>query len=551
VRVSIRISRLFALALVAGSSSLAFADRAADRVVILANSDDPDSVPIAEHYADVRGVPRKNLISLRMPVEETITWGQFVSQIWQPLEDELVRRGWVDAIPMDLVDLVGRRKYAIYGHHISALVVCRGVPLRISHDPSRFTEFKPITNRSEFRTNEGAVDSELSLLARTDYPINGFIPNPLYGKASVSDYVRQSVVLVGRLDGPTAADAFGLVDRAVLAETNGLLGRAYVDLGGPHPEGDAWLTTVSARIKELGFDQSVDREPALFPGTARFDAPVLYFGWYSNNIEGPFKLPGFFFPPGAIALHIHSFSARSMRLTDQAWTAPFVAHGVTATVGNVWEPYLQLTHRPDLLLEALSRGEMLGEAAYYALPALSWQGILVGDPLYRPFAVPLSAQLGRLKDLPPRLAGYAIARRMNLFDSAGLPEAAVRLGRTGMKSVPSLGLALCLAPRLAAAGHVDEAAKDLLAAAALPASAGADQWGLLHAAAEFLLAQNRPAAALEAYRRLLAVEALPPSVRASWLLDGQKAAVAAGDGAQASAWKAAIPATVDRILSGH
>lgn len=79
-----------------------------DRVVVVANSDAPDSVAIAEHYSDVRGVPRANVIALKMPTAETITWGEFVASIWQPLEDELVRRGWIDAIPMDLVDEVHR-----------------------------------------------------------------------------------------------------------------------------------------------------------------------------------------------------------------------------------------------------------------------------------------------------------------------------------------------------------------------------------------------------------------------------------------------------------
>ena len=86
-------------------------------------------------------------------------------------------------------------------------------------------------------------------------------------------------------------------------------------------------------------------------------------------------------------MHIHSYSATTLRNRDTGWSGPFVARGVTATVGNVFEPYLQLTHRPDLLLRALVRGATFGDAACYAQPALSWQVIAIGDPLYRPFAV--------------------------------------------------------------------------------------------------------------------------------------------------------------------
>ena len=85
----------------------------ADRVVIVANRDAPDSMAIAEHYAQVRKVPSANIIALHMPVAETISWREFVSTVWQPLEDVLVERGWIDAIKMELFDDVGRRKYAI------------------------------------------------------------------------------------------------------------------------------------------------------------------------------------------------------------------------------------------------------------------------------------------------------------------------------------------------------------------------------------------------------------------------------------------------------
>ena len=64
-----------------------------------------------------------------------------------------------------------------------------------------------------------------------------------------------------------------------------------------------------------------------------------------------------------------------------------MALGVTATLGTVFEPYLQFTHRPSLFLRALSRGKNFGDAVYYALPALSWQAVAIGDPLYRPFKV--------------------------------------------------------------------------------------------------------------------------------------------------------------------
>jgi uncharacterized protein (TIGR03790 family) len=515
-----------------------------DRVVIVANSDAADSVAIAEHYSDVRGVPRANVIALKMPTAETITWGEFVTSIWQPLESELVRRGWIDAIPMDLVDEVGRREYAISGHKIAALVVCRGVPLRIMHDPSRYRELRPLTDHAEFQTNAGAVDSELSLLAQTDYPINASVPNPLFGNLQPTDAERSQVVEVSRLDGPTAAAARGLVDLAIRAERTGLLGRAYVDIAGPHESGDRWLESTAVDIADLGYDVSVSRGPGTLPSTARFDAPALYFGWYDKDLNGPFALPGFRFPPGAIAVHIHSFSASTLRSSTEGWCGPLVARGVTATVGNVYEPYLEYLHRPDLLFEALARGDDLVDAAYFALPVLSWQSIVIGDPLYRPFAIPLSAQTSDLAKLPPQLAGYAVIRRMIALEAAGRPADAIEAGKEGMRQAPNLALGLALARVLEDSGVKDQAVW-WVTEAAQSAGATTGEWALIREAASFLALHGRPSEATDLYRKLFAIDAVPPALRSEWLEEARVTALDAGDPSQAAEWKEEMSRNVE------
>lgn len=521
----------------------------ADRVVVVANSNAADSVAIARHYAQVRGVPPGNVIAMGMPVTEVVTWREFVAGVWQPLEDELVRRGWIDAIAMDLFDDVGRRKYAISGHRIEALVVCRGVPLKISHDPALYRDFKPYTDHDEFRTNQGAVDSELSLLAETDYPINASIPNPLYRNLHPTGDDLSRVVKVSRLDGPTAADALGLVDLAVRAERTGLLGRAYVDIAGPHEVGDQWLNAVASQITELGFDLSVGHGPRTVPETARFDAPVLYFGWYAQDMNGPFLLPGFRFPPGAIAVHIHSFSASTLRSATEGWCGPLVSRGATATVGNVFEPYLEYTHHLDLLLSALVGGEDLVDAAYYSLPVLSWQSIVVGDPLYRPFAVTLSDQTKDISALPKQLAAYAVIRRMNLLDAVGRKGDAIDAGKAAMKTAPNLALALSLGRLLQASGNKEEAAWTV-ADAANAAGGSSENWELIREAAVFLGTSGRPAEALDIYRKLFLIEQVPPEMKSHWLVEAREVALSAGEIGQAAEWKDEISRAVEKSLGG-
>ena len=532
---------LFGLAAALAGAAPAVESTMAARVVILANADDPDSVRIARHYAEVRGVPIGNVVALSMPTAETITWREFVATIWRPLLAHLVAAGRIDAIAMEASDALGRPKYAPNGHDISALVVCRGVPLKVGHAPNLFVEHPPFTARSEFRTNAGAVDAELALLALPNYPINAFVPNPLFQNARPSGFEASQVVKVSRLDGPTAAQAMGLVERAVAAERSGIAGRAYIDLSAHDPVGNSWLEQAGRELGRVGFEPAVHREPTPLPVTARFDAPVLYFGWYAADVCGPFKLPGFAFPPGAVALHIHSYSAGSLRSAEHGWTGPLVARGVTATVGNVHEPYLQFTHRPDLLVRALVRGENWVTAGFYALEGLSWQGILIGDPLYRPFAVPLAEQLAEPTRLSPLLAGYAVLREMEVLDRAGNRASAVSLGIAAQRRGPNLAVGVKLAQWFL--GHGDaESAASALGFVTVRGTHPSTEWALAREAAQLLDSAGRTNRALEVWRNLLTDPALGVELREAWLADAIRVAVRARDETQVARWRTELEA---------
>jgi uncharacterized protein (TIGR03790 family) len=62
-------------------------------------------------------------------------------------------------------------------------------------------------------------------------------------------------------------------------------------------------------------------------------------------------------------------------------SADAIHEGATGASGNVYEPFLAACVRPDYLLPAYYRGRNLAESYYLAMPFLSWQGIVLGDPL--------------------------------------------------------------------------------------------------------------------------------------------------------------------------
>jgi uncharacterized protein (TIGR03790 family) len=118
-------------------------------------------------------------------------------------------------------------------------------------------------------------------------------------------------------------------------------------------------------------------EPNSCPQTA------VYFGWYSLKKY----IDSFDFADGAIGVHIASFEAIDLRDPNSTeWVPSMLIHGVTATFGPVAEPYLDAFPNPEAFFLELIEGKCLVEAFYRTLPSCSWQMMLIGDPLYKPFA---------------------------------------------------------------------------------------------------------------------------------------------------------------------
>jgi uncharacterized protein (TIGR03790 family) len=67
--------------------------------------------------------------------------------------------------------------------------------------------------------------------------------------------------------------------------------------------------------------------------------------------------------------------------SPQGLVGDLIHQGVTGASGNTYEPFLAGCVRPDYLLPAYYQGRNLADSYYLAMPGLSWQGVVVGDPL--------------------------------------------------------------------------------------------------------------------------------------------------------------------------
>jgi hypothetical protein len=264
------------------------------------------------------------------------------------------------------------------------------------------------------------------------YPLTGILKNPFYGGTNAAVLApTNGVFLVGRLDGPSPAIARRLVDHALSCEANGFMGEAFFDLrniaSGSYRTGDLWITNAAATAIRTGFTAHVDNLPATLPATQPLPNVGLYFGWYTQDVDGPFRRDTVEFLPGSIAYHLHSFSAAEPRNPSKHWVGPLLAKGATVTFGCVDEPYLEFTPNPHAFVEMLViLGFSVGEAALGCQPSLSWTSAFFGDPLFRPFDPDLRALEQRQFKAGSPAQAWTILRQVNVLIQNGQSPDAVR-----------------------------------------------------------------------------------------------------------------------------
>lgn len=356
----------------------------APSTIIVYNRNVSDSADLAKFYAQQRSIPRDHIVALSCPTEEEISRDEYDATIANPLREIFQNRHWWT------VREAGERK-TVTTTSIRFVAVMKGVPLKIRATtipyPGDESTGIPISNR-----NEASVDSELSVLGFFSSQISGLIPNPYFQSfRPISDFENPALLLVCRLDAPTAATVRRMIVDAIAAEKSGLWGRGYVDAAhnpaGGLQIGDRWLAEVVTQLHKVGVPVVYEDTPALFPDGYPMSDCALYYGWYAGSIAGPFTQPDFRFATGAIAVHIHSYSASTLRDPNANWVAPLVSRGAAASLGNVYEPYLQLTNHLNVFNDRLLHGFTFAESAYMSVQGLSWMNVMVGDPLYRPYAL--------------------------------------------------------------------------------------------------------------------------------------------------------------------
>ncbi|MFN7342074.1 MAG: TIGR03790 family protein, partial [bacterium] len=240
---------------------------------------------------------------------------------------------------------------------ILAIVLMRGVPLRIKAEPIDAARAKLPAQQQMITTDQASVDSELSLFGGDIPTTQGWIQNEFYNSQhSLTKSKIPHMVMVNRIDASSYEICRRMISDAVETEKHGLWGRSYIDIGNKFPQGDEWLEKISAQNLKSGIPNLTDRFNETLPKHYPMTEAAVYYGWYERTVDGPFLNPAFKFRPGAIAFHIHSFSAEQLTDPNLNWSAALLVRGAAATVGNVYEPFLHNSHHLEILHDRLLKG---------------------------------------------------------------------------------------------------------------------------------------------------------------------------------------------------
>lgn len=328
-------------------------------VLILVNRDVPVSSEVAKMYQQRRQIPPENVLRLHLGENRYISRSQYEAQIATPIKQYLNEHSGIQCI-----------------------LTTAGVPYVI---------------QATSGTQDGAaVDNELAAVLR-DPPKNWNLweANPLFLLGIANPRVLQ-MIYVARLDGPDLKIITRMVDDAIATEAAGFSGPVFGDARGldgntGYAAADVSIRGAIDRLAGAGFPAVLDmneadwRPPAGGVGNQAAGA-AFYIGWYSlQKFQDIFGAQGL--ARGAIAWHIASGEAVDIwNPKGTEWCVNLLRRGAAVTIGPAFEPYVQAFPRAEIFVERLLAGQTIAESYWASLPHVSWAMVLLGDPLYRPFA---------------------------------------------------------------------------------------------------------------------------------------------------------------------
>jgi len=309
----------------------------AQRLGVIVNDADPYSVATALYYVSRRGIPASNVIHVRIAFDRSaISSTEFESMRVQvaaqtPTNVQAYALSWVQPYRVDCMSIT--------------------TAFAMGFDPSFCASGCALTRKSAYYN------------AHTRLPADSFGIFPTMSIAA-----------------PSIEQAKLLIDRGIASD-------------GSHPVGTAYLVSSSDIARNV---RAANYRAALNMRLDPIKAALVDLSTMHNRNDVMFYFVGARevdhitsnrYLPGAVADHLTSTGGDLLH-TRQMSSLRWIEAGVTGSYGAVVEPCAFAEKFPDpiVFMRFYLAGETLIEA-YWKSVAMPGQGIFIGEPLARPFAI--------------------------------------------------------------------------------------------------------------------------------------------------------------------
>lgn len=367
------------------TSSLSFAPTlhqiTPERVAFVYNTNDPDSLEVAQYYRDQREVPNANLIGLSISVPTAASSGTVCEDVILDEADYLYQ---IETPLIAALEVLGADFGTDGANPIWVIILGYNIPLTY---------------------NDGGEQIAIaSRLHRLKHPVSHKRKNHTYDRRSFQFFDgtdATEVYLTAVLDGPTKEAVKKLIDRSLdVSNQTFVTGDLVIDPYGKQESSEdiryenEIRSFIDDEVPNLGLDSQVTvdvDDPYQEPTVASFSHDSFYWGWYNQTYAPQLFLNQnerrvfLYNADDRAACNIHYFESGSAFDPNGSdfWCniAINLEPGYASCAGAIDDPGSDAFLRPIPFFRALHQGSTLAEAFLFASEFVSWKTVLIGDPL--------------------------------------------------------------------------------------------------------------------------------------------------------------------------
>ena len=329
-------------------------------VLVVVNDNSRDSQEIGKYYSELHGVSELNICHIRTTTNYSITLTAFSNEIRGPVLGYIASSG--------------------LSNQIDYVVLSRDIPYRVYAGDYASNRHSGITSCMYYDFFSSS---------------NAFAAGCLLEDGSQSEYYESEqsfshaewlgsnrYYLCSLLESFTVDEGLRLIDRALIGDSIRPSGTIYL-LHTLDDRNIQWCQFENAAfmMSQIPATQSVAIVEANYV-TGRSNVVGYSVGYYSvaNVLNNNYQ-------PGALGEHVTSYGGFLHESSGQMSILEWIQAGCVGSYGTVVEPCADTNKFPDPRLHYwYARGFNMGESFYMAVRN-PYQGVVVGDPLYAPYAV--------------------------------------------------------------------------------------------------------------------------------------------------------------------